>query len=104
MNRDLSLKEKDLLNRKVPKALGKGRKSDDTKVKANKILVDAGYKEYFNVEEDDHNVKKRKWVDTSKAPSIFSPPKAASSSGRGVTKIFGKVNNIFYKKLYMFII
>jgi len=97
MSRDLSLKEKELLNKKVPKALSKGRKSDDTKVEANKVLTKAGYEEYFNIEGS--TLKKRKLLDTCKAPSIY-PVKAASSSGRGDGNKSLKVNKLLYMKLY----
>ena len=95
MPRELSLKERDLLNKKVPKALNQGRKSEDTKIKANKVLVDAGYDEYFSIENVEKNNKKRKIGDISKAPSIYRPMKAASSSGRL------KVRNLYDIKFYI---
>jgi len=81
MSRELSLKERDLLNKKVPKALSQGRKSDDTKIKANKVLEDAGYEKYFNIKNVEESNKKRKITDINKAPSIYQQVKAVSSSG-----------------------
>lgn len=94
MPRDLSLKERDLLNKKIPKALNQGRKSEDTKIKANKVLVDAGYDEYFSIDDVKESNKKRKIGNIDKAPSIYLPMKAASSSGRL------KVKTLFCIKFY----
>ena len=61
MSRDLSVGEKKLLNIKVPKALGQGRKSYETKIEANDVLHKAGYKPYFPVDlPTDHKDKKTK--------------------------------------------
>jgi hypothetical protein len=57
MSRDLSNGEKQLLYSKVPKALGQGRKSYETKLEANAVLHKAGYKPYFST---DHKDKKAK--------------------------------------------
>jgi hypothetical protein len=50
MSRDLSAVEKKLLFSKVPKALGQGRKSFETKTEANAVLQKAGYKRYFDID------------------------------------------------------
>jgi hypothetical protein len=61
MSRELSVAEKKLLTSKVPKALGQGRKSYETKIETNDVLQKAGYKPYFDVDlPTDHKDKKAK--------------------------------------------
>ena len=61
MSRELSVVEKKLLSSKVPKALGQGRKSYETKIEANDVLQKAGYDLYFKVDIPiDHKDKKAK--------------------------------------------
>ena len=61
MSRELSVVEKKLLSSKVPKALGQGRKSYETKIEANDLLQKAGYDLYFKVDIPiDHKDKKAK--------------------------------------------
>jgi hypothetical protein len=88
MSRDLSAVEKKLLFSKVPKALGQGRKSFETKIEANAVLNKAGYKRYFDIDPPIvHTDKKAKYhqndpgssrativaksASKSKKPSVF---------------------------------
>jgi hypothetical protein len=96
MSRDLSTVEKKLLLEKVPKALGQGRKSFETKIEANAVLLKAGYKKYFAIDPPIvHTDKKTKHKHdstsavadigiNSRAPIVA---KAASKSKKDVKKL-----------------
>jgi hypothetical protein len=89
MSRDLSAVEKKLLYSKVPKALGQGRKSFETKTEANAILHKAGYKRYFDIDLPIvHTDKKAKFhqngAGTSRATVVA---KSASKSKKDVKQV-----------------
>ncbi len=96
MSRDLSAAEKKLLLEKVPKALGQGRKSFETKTEANAVLVKAGYKKYFDIDLPIvHTDKKTKHKHDGAGPSVGTGinsratiiAKAASKSKKDVKKL-----------------
>ena len=78
MSRDLSNGEKQLLYSKVPKALGQGRKSYETKLEANDVLHKAGYKPYFST---DHKDKKAKLNRAGSGSDIGAGPGAGPRAG-----------------------
>ena len=99
MSRELSVVEKKLLSSKVPKALGQGRKSYETKIEANDVLQKAGYEVYFKVDIPiDHKDKKAKLnlpvaypsigagVGIKAGTSIRAGTKAGTSIGAGSGK------------------
>jgi hypothetical protein len=90
MSRELSVAEKKLLTIKVPKALGQGRKSYETKIETNDVLHKAGYKPYFAVDlPTDHKDKKAKLnvpaIATGTSCGVIIA-KAASKSSKDVNK------------------
>jgi hypothetical protein len=98
MSRDLSAAEKKLLLEKVPKALGQGRKSFETKTETNAVLLKAGYKKYFDIDppivHTDKKTKHKHKYDgagTSVGAGINSRAtivaKAASKSKKDVKKL-----------------
>ena len=81
MSRELSVVEKKLLSSKVPKALGQGRKSYETKIEANDVLQKAGYEVYFKVDIPiDHKDKKAKL----NVPVAYTSIRARAAIGVGV--------------------
>ena len=91
MSRDLSNGEKQLLYSKVPKALGQGRKSYETKIEANDVLHKAGYKPYFST---DHKDKKAKLNRAGSGSGIGAGPgagpRASLGAGPGTSIIINK--------------
>ena len=108
MSRDLSAAEKKLLLEKVPKALGQGRKSFETKTEANAVLLKAGYKKYFDivppiVHTDKKTKHKHDGAGTSVGTGINSRAtivaKAASKSKKDVKKLcFPSVSKVCYTR------
>ena len=106
MSRDLSTVEKKLLLAKVPKALGQGRKSFETKTEANAVLHKAGYKKYFDIDPPIvHTDKKAKikyagsgaGVDVGTSSKATIVAKAASKSKKDAKKLY--VPSINYSKV-----
>jgi hypothetical protein len=87
MSRDLSAVEKKLLFSKVPKALGQGRKSFETKTEANAVLHKAGYKRYFDIDPPIvHTDKKAKFHQNGAGASRSTiVAKSASKSKKNIS-------------------
>lgn len=108
MSRDLSAAEKKLLLEKVPKALGQGRKSFETKTETNAVLVKAGYKKYFDIDPpivhtDKKTKHKHDGAGTSVGAGINSRAtivaKAASKSKKDVKKLcIPSVSKVLYTR------
>jgi hypothetical protein len=78
-----------LLFSKVPKALGQGRKSFETKIEANAVLHKAGYKKYFDIDPPTvHTDKKAKIYQNGAGTSrAIIVTKSASKSKKDVKQV-----------------